>query len=143
MRSIEKRKDFAGIAREYSEDPATAPKGGRLDVDIYECRNEVEYMLLHGFHKKIFSLEPGDISDVFEFENKFYIVQVREMENSKKVAFDEIRDRVKQDLMNKEHQKVMENWEDDLLKTANFVVYENPLEEALVASEEAQETKES
>ena len=141
--SFGKGKDFAGIAREYSEDPETAPKGGRLDVDIYECRNEVEYMLLHGFHKKIFSLEPGDISDVFEFENKFYIIQVREMENRKKVAFDEIRDRVKQDLMNKEHQKVMENWEDDLLKTANFVVYENPLEEALVASEEAQETKES
>jgi len=65
------------------------------------------------------------------------------MENSKKVTFDEIRDRVKQDLMNKEHQKVMENWEDDLLKTANFVVYENPLEEALVASEEAQKIGES
>jgi parvulin-like peptidyl-prolyl isomerase len=141
--TIGKGKDFAEIARKYSEDPETAPKGGRLDVDIYECRNEVEYMLLHGFHKKIFSLEPGDISDVFEFENNFYIVQVREMQSRKKATFEEIRDRVKQDLTNKEHQKVMENWEDDLLKTANFVVYENPLEEALVASEEAQETKES
>ena len=141
--SFEKGKDFAEIARKYSEDPETAPKGGRLDVDIYECRNEVEFMLLHGFHKKIFSLEPGDISDVFEFENNFHIVQVREMQSRKKATFEEIRDRVKQDLTNKEHQKVMENWEDDLLKTANFVVYENPLEEALVAREEAQKIKES
>ena len=141
--SFGKGKDFAEIARKYSEDPETAPKGGRLDVDIYECRNEVEYMLLHGFHQKVFSLEPGDISDVFEFENNFHIVQVREMQSRKKATFEEIRDRVKQDLTNKEHQKVMENWEDDLLKTANFVVYENPLEEALVAREEAQKIKES
>ena len=32
--------------------------------------------------------------------------------------------------MDKEHQKVMEKWEDDLLRSAGFVVYDQVLKEA-------------
>jgi len=35
--SFKQGKEFAEIAQEYSEDEATASKGGRLDVDIHEC----------------------------------------------------------------------------------------------------------
>jgi len=141
--SFKKGRDFSDVARQYSEDPETAPKGGRLDVDVYECRNAIEYMLLHGFHKKIFSLKPGDISDVFEFGQDYYIVQIREMESRKQATFDEVRQRVKQDLMEKEHQKVMVNWEDDLLKSAGFTLYEKPLKELLAAEEGEEKFKES
>jgi peptidyl-prolyl cis-trans isomerase D len=136
--SFKKGNDFAEVARKYSEDSATASKGGRLDIDVYECRNEVEYMLLHGFHKKVFDLKPGEISDVFEFENNYYIVQIREMEDKKQLIFEEVKEQVKQDLMNKEHQKVMENWEDNLLKSAGFVVYDQTLKEMLVETEKSQ-----
>jgi parvulin-like peptidyl-prolyl isomerase len=141
--SFKKEGDFAEVARKYSEDPETGSKGGRLDVDVYECRNEIEYVLLHGFHNKIFSLKPGDISDVFEFGNDYYIIQVREMVNKKQATFDEVRERVKQDLMHKEHQKVMKNWEDDLLKSAGFVIYDQILEEVLAEgiSKEQQKQK--
>ncbi len=141
--SFKKGKDFAEVARNYSEDPATAPKGGRLDVDVYECRNEIEYMLAHGFHHNIFELEPGDISDVFEFGNDYYIVQIREMERRKQASFDEVRERVKKDLTDKKHQKVMENWEDDLLNVAQFTLYEKPLEEMMAAYEEQQQNEKS
>ena len=105
--------------------------GGRLEVDAYECRNQIEYMLFHGFHKKLFDLEPGEISDVFEFENNYYILQAREMEGRKQLKFEEVREQVKEDLMNKKHQKVMVNWEDDLLKSAGFVVYDQALKKVL------------
>jgi foldase protein PrsA len=131
--SFKKASDFSEAARKYSEDPDTASRGGRIDVDVYECRNAVEYMLLHGFHKKIFSLEPGDISDVFEFQGDYYIIQVRELEARKQAAFDEVREQVKQDIMDEKHQEVMENWEDNLLKSYGFAIYERNIEQWLEA----------
>jgi len=139
--SLKKKQDFAEIARKYSEDEETASRGGRLDVDVYECRNAIEYMVMHGFHNEIFALKPGDISDVFEFGNDYYIVQIREMESRKQLTLDEVRERVKKDLMDQEHQKVMENWEDDLLKSAGFVVYDQTLKEVLAETEEHPDIK--
>jgi hypothetical protein len=129
--SFKKGKDFAEVARKYSDDEETASRGGSLNVDVYECRNQVEYMLLHGFHKKIFALKKGDISEPFEYGRNYYIVQIRDMESRKGFPFEEVREEVKRDLMAKEHQKVMEKWEDDLLRSAEFVVYEAALEQAL------------
>jgi len=129
--SFKKERDFAEVARKYSDDEETASRGGRVEVDIYECRNAVEYMLLHGFHKKVFQLKAGDISDVFEFGGDYYIVQIREMESRKQIIFEEVREQVKKELMDKEHQKVMEKWEDDLLRSAGFVVYDQTIKEVL------------
>ncbi len=88
-------------------------------------------MLLHGFHKKIFQLRSEDISDVFEFGGNYYIVQIREVESRKQTTFEEVREQVKRNLMEKEHQKVMVNWEDDLLRSSGFVVYDQALMEVL------------
>ncbi len=129
--SFKKGADFAEVARKYSEDEDTASKGGRLELDVSECRNAVDYMLFHGFHKEIFALRPGEISKVFEFGGDYYIVQIREMEKRKEIPFEEIREVVKTDLQAKEHHTVMEKWEDDLLKSDGFVVYEQTLEEVL------------
>jgi len=131
--SFKKGRQFAEVARKYSEDPDTATTGGRIDIDIYECRNAVEYMLLHGFHKQIFSLEPGEISDVFEFQGDYYIIQVRELEARKQATFEEVRNRVRQDIVDEEHQKVMENWEDNLLNSAGLVIYEKNIRQWLEA----------
>jgi peptidyl-prolyl cis-trans isomerase D len=138
--SFSKGKDFAEVAREYSDDQETAAKGGRFDIDVYECRNAIEYMLLHGFHQQIFALKPGDISDIFEFENNYYIVQIREMESRKQPAFEEVREQVKEDLHADKHQKVMENWEDELLQSAGFMLYDQVLEELLAETKASQKT---
>jgi len=141
--SFKKGRDFAEVAREYSDDEETASRGGRLELDMYECRNQVEYMLFHGFHMKVFQLKEGDISEVFEFGGDYYIVQIRELENRKEMTFEEIKDQVKKDLMGKEHEKVMEKWEDDLLKSAGFFVHDKALKEVIakMVSEESQGVK--
>jgi parvulin-like peptidyl-prolyl isomerase len=142
--SFKKGKDFAEVARKYSDDEETAAKGGRLEVDIHECRNQIEYVILHGFHKKIFDLKPGDISDVFEYGGDYYIVQIRELESRKQLTFQEVKEQVKKDYKDKEHQKVMEKWEDDLLRSAGFVVYDQVLEELAEAeAKEEEKLKES
>ena len=129
--SFKKAKDFARVAGKYSDDRDSAARGGLIEVDIYECRNAIEYTLLHGFHKEIFQLKPGDISDVFEFKGDYYIVQVREMEKRREMSFEEVKERVKKDLEDKEHGKVMGKWEDDLLRSAGFVIHDQILKATL------------
>jgi parvulin-like peptidyl-prolyl isomerase len=141
--SFKKGKDFVEVARKYSDDKETAAKGGRIDVDVYECRNAIEYMLFHGFHQQVFALQPGDISDIFEVENNYYIVQVRGMESRKQLTFEEVREKVKEDLHAEEHQKVMVNWEDELLQAAGFKIYDRILEEMLAEIEDSPKNKES
>ncbi len=80
---------------------------------------------------QVFQLKQGDISEVFEFGGDYYIVQIREMESRKQITFEEIREQVKKELMDKEHEKVMEKWEDDLLRSAGFVVYDQTTKEVL------------
>ena len=141
--SFKKASDFVEVARKYSEDEVTASKGGRLEVDVYECRNSIEYMLFHGFHQQVFALKSGDISDIFEFENNYYIVQIREMDSRRQLTLEDVREKVKEDLHAKEHQKVMVNWEDELLQTAGFKIYDRILEEMLAEIEDSQKNTES
>ncbi|CAB1060376.1 hypothetical protein D1BOALGB6SA_5142 [Olavius sp. associated proteobacterium Delta 1] len=65
-------------------------------------------------------------------------MQVRELESRKQLAFEEVREKVKEDLYAGEHQKVMENWEDELLETAGFVIYDQVLEELLAETKASQ-----
>ncbi len=129
--SFRKARDFAEVARSYSEDEETASRGGHLELDVSECRNAIDYMVFHGFHKELFSLKPGEISDVFEFGQDYYIVQIRELENRKEIPFEKIKKEVKEDLFAKKHEEVMKKWEDDLLRSNGFVVYEEPLKEVM------------
>lgn len=43
--------------------------------------------------------------------------------------------------MDQEHQKVMENWENGLLKSSGFVVYDQTLKEVLAETEERPDIK--
>ncbi len=67
------------------------------------------------------------------------------MESRKQLSFDEVREAAKKDLMDKKHEKVMENWEDDLLRSAGFLIYDKALKEALAegVTKEKQKVKES
>jgi len=47
---------------------------------------------------------------------------------------------MKEDLYAGEHQKVMENWEDELLQSADFVLYDQVLEELLAETKASQKT---
>ena len=56
------------------------------------------------------------------------------------LAFEDVREKVKEDLYAGEHQKVMENWEDELLQTAGFKIYDRILEELLTETKASQKT---
>lgn len=63
--------DFGALAREYSEDPGSASKGGQYDF-IERGSFVPEY------EAAVFSMEPGEISKPVESEFGFHIIQLQE-----------------------------------------------------------------
>jgi len=83
--------DFATLAREYSEDTATAAQGG--DLGFFE-----RGQMLPPFEQAAFGLEPGQISDLIEGPSGFHIVEVEEKRPAGPAPLDEVRDEVIKDL---------------------------------------------
>jgi parvulin-like peptidyl-prolyl isomerase len=78
--------DFAGMAREYSDDRASAPNGGRVG---WTSRADVNYWL----DKSVASLDKvGDVSEVLPTKSGYYIVRLDGRKRGRQQTFDEVKD---------------------------------------------------
>ncbi len=76
--------NFAALAREYSEDEATAVNGGDLD---YFGRGQ----MVPEFETAAFALEPGQMSDLVQSQFGFHIIQVVDRQAAETRSLDEMR----------------------------------------------------
>lgn len=74
--------DFAKLAREESEDPGSAPKGGDLG---FFTRGQ----MVPAFEKAAFELEAGKVSPVVESDFGFHIIKVWEKKPAGTIPFEE------------------------------------------------------
>ena len=125
--TFRKSLDFADAARTYSEDKKTAPNGGRFEGDVFECRNTLEYITMHGFHREIFELKPGEISDVFEYNGDYYIVQMRDLTERQPKPLPDVAGFIGEELTQREHKEVMETWEKELLDSVGLTFYDEAI----------------
>jgi peptidyl-prolyl cis-trans isomerase C len=88
--------DFAKLARENSND-ATAPNGGDLGF-------LGQGQMPPDFEKVAFSLKPGTMSGVVELQTGLHIIKVDERRGPRTAPLLEVRDQVKQFLMNEQRQ---------------------------------------
>lgn len=68
---VKSGEDFAFLAKSYSEDPGSAPEGG--DLGFFDRKAMVKE-----FTAQAFKLKAGEVSNVFETEHGFHILQVIE-----------------------------------------------------------------
>lgn len=91
-------KDFAELAKQYSEDPGSKNTGGEYTFPRGKMVKE--------FEDTAFSLKPGEISGIIETRYGYHIIKLSEKIPAKKVDFDKVKDRLKealaQDQINKE-----------------------------------------
>ncbi|NIA29825.1 MAG: hypothetical protein GWP06_07955 [Actinobacteria bacterium] len=122
---------FEKVARDYSEDPETAKKGGKLDKWISESGDMFVEMASHTFHENALGLSAGKISSPFYFHGSYYIVKVRERKEPRPLSFKEATVQIKNEMTAIKHEELMRKMGQTLLEKANLVVYDEVIESML------------
>jgi peptidyl-prolyl cis-trans isomerase D len=84
--------NFEDLAKKYSEDDATKPKGGDLGWIV-------EGQTVPEFQQAAFSLPKGAISDLVKTQYGFHIIKVLDHENAHTKSFEEVRDSILQPML--------------------------------------------
>jgi peptidyl-prolyl cis-trans isomerase D len=89
---------FAEIAKNNSQDPGSAAKGGDLD---YFARGA----MTKPFEDAVFSLKKGEISGLVETEFGYHIIKVTDIRSPKQRSFDEMKPELEADLKKQQAQR--------------------------------------
>ena len=108
--------DFAAVARKSSEDPGSAAKGGDLGAF---ARGQ----MAPAFEQAAFALKPGETSGVVETPFGFHIIRVAEKLPSHKVPFPEIKERLKQEMVQQKRQQVQQSFLNSLRAKAKIETF--------------------
>jgi peptidyl-prolyl cis-trans isomerase C len=98
---LTKGEDFAALAKEISDDPSKANDG---DLGYFRRGQMVK-----PFEDAAFSLQPNAVSDIVETQFGYHLIKVYDKKPEGVLAFDEVKDRIAQQLReDKLKQEVME-----------------------------------
>ncbi len=117
LQRLKKGEDFPKVARESSEDPDTAAKGGELGYLSPGKTNSEE------FEKAAFALKPGEISPVVETPFGYHIIKVEERKEKRMVPFEEAKEYIRQNLRGQLEQKKAQEFLDRLTKESGLAVF--------------------
>ncbi|MDL1956101.1 MAG: peptidylprolyl isomerase [Candidatus Desulfofervidus auxilii] len=106
LKRIKAGEEFKEVAKKFSEDPQAA-KGGDLGFIPLERMPEK-------WKKTVFSLSPGEISDIIEADSGFYIIKLVEIKKPDMAKFEKVKKSMRRKLL-KEKKKVkreelINNW---------------------------------
>jgi len=87
VKQAKKGANFEELAKKYSEDDATKPKGGDLGWIV-------EGQTVPEFQQAAFSLPKGSISDLVKTQYGFHIIKVLDRETAHTKSFEEVRDTI-------------------------------------------------
>lgn len=132
--TLQTGEDFAILAQQYSEDPETSANGGELPGWIGEGADLLVEAELHPFHERVLTLQPGEVSPIFEFGDSLYIVQVIERTESEMLSFEQAQPYIQEFLYQQEHEMLTTQLETSLLEQAGLTVYPTVLDTFLSQS---------
>lgn len=112
---LEAGEDFAALAREYSEDPGSAPDGG--DLGWVQPGDMVK-----PFEDALFDLEAGATSDIVQSQFGFHIIQLTDIRQEQPDDFDIKRYELEAELKN----EAVASRFYDLSEQLALLSYENP-----------------
>ncbi len=107
---VQKGEDFAALAKEFSEGPSSA-KGGDLG---YFRRGQ----MVKPFEEKAFALQPGEVSDIVETQFGYHLIKVMDKKPETTIAYEDIKDRLKQHLKREKVQKDLKLYVEKLKEKA-------------------------
>ena len=107
--------DFAALAREYSDDYATKQAGG--DTGFFH-----RGQMAPTFEEAAFALEPGEISDPVETSFGVHIIRLEERRAEELLAFDDIRDQLREHVQNEQVEQAVRTEIDRLTAAADIKI---------------------
>lgn len=111
--------DFAALAKEKSKD-ASKEKGGEIGF-IAKGQTAPE------FEQAAFALQPGQLSNVVKTQFGYHIIKVTEKQPEKLMAYDDIKDQLKQMMLSGKQKESFDALLKDLRDKNKVVVYKDVL----------------
>ena len=110
LSEIRKGSEFSKLAIKYSED-VSASSGG--DVGFVKRGK-----MVREFEEAVFSLKPGQISDIVETEYGYHIIKVDEVLPGKTLILKDVKDQIHKILSMQKQKQVYDDWINELKKSA-------------------------
>ncbi len=106
---IESGQSFEDVARKHSEDPETAPKGGLVGSYIVEGLSPVIKNAIKG-------LPVGGVTEVIPMDVGYHIFKIVGKAPEGEYTYEEVKDRLRQLVIQEKSQNVYETWLDGIKK---------------------------
>jgi parvulin-like peptidyl-prolyl isomerase len=94
---------FEDLARQYSEDPGSAPQGGDLG---YVSRGT----LVKEFEDAAWALKPGQVSGPVRTQYGLHIIKVTDVRPAQAADFARVKEQIRQELLASKREKAFEAW---------------------------------
>jgi peptidyl-prolyl cis-trans isomerase C len=98
LAQLKKGGDFAALAKQYSQDPGSAPNGGDLGF-------VTKGQTVPAFEQAAFAMKPGQLSGVVESPFGFHVIKMVAHRDARTVPLTEVRPQVEQFLKNQKTQE--------------------------------------
>ena len=98
LKQVKAGKDFAALAKEFSQDPGSAVNGG--DLGYFR-----QGQMVGPFNDVAFKLTPGVTSDLVETQFGLHIIKVAEKQPEKTMTLDEVRPQLEEFLKQRQRQE--------------------------------------
>ncbi len=124
LQQIRDGADFAKLAKQYSDDPGSAEKGG--DLGYFGAGNMVP-----AFDQAVFSMNKGEVSDLVRSQFGFHIIKLTDIKESEIQPLEKVHDELVKDL---KQRQIGDLYYEQLERLSN-TAFENP--DSLQASADA------
>ena len=125
---------FEEVAESYDESGGNSDSGG-LGEWVRMGDDPVLGLLAHPLHEYILALPVGGVSQPFEYGPDIYIVKVIELTEPKPLAFEQVKEAIRAELEDRQHEQFDAEVASRLLKDARARIYDRVIQEIAAAEQ--------
>ncbi len=118
LAKLKKGEDFTRLAKEYSIDLPMALEGGAMGT-IEKGKT------LPALESVLFTLKPGEISDIVKTRFGYHIITVDKIISAKFKSLKEVKEEIKRTILRQKETKAFDNMVEELEKNAQIAIFED------------------